>query len=34
VPLPIAQRTHRYIGSCGFPSLRIGRPKNAPEAQA
>jgi inosose dehydratase len=34
VPLPIAQRTHRYIGSCGFPSLELGRPKNSPEAQA
>ena len=27
VPFPIAQRTHRYIGSCGFPSLQIGAPK-------
>jgi inosose dehydratase len=27
VPLPIAQRTHRLIGSCGLPSLEIGRPR-------
>jgi inosose dehydratase len=37
VPLPIAQRTHRYIGGCGFPSLEIGAPKTrttGSEAQA
>jgi inosose dehydratase len=34
VPLPIAQRTHRYIGSCGFPSLQIGRPATGREQQA
>lgn len=27
VPLPIAQRTHRYISSCGVPSLQVGRPR-------
>ena len=37
LPLPIAQRTHRYIASCGLPSVEIGRPKSAAagtEAQA
>jgi inosose dehydratase len=34
VPFPIAQRTHRYIGSCGIPSLEIGRPRIAQEEQA
>ena len=37
VPFPIARRTHRYIGSCGFPSLQIGAPKTpvtGSEAQA
>ncbi|SFK37933.1 sugar phosphate isomerase/epimerase family protein [Geodermatophilus ruber] len=34
VPLPIARRTHRYLGSCGFPSLEIGRPTGSREAQA
>lgn len=28
VPLPIAQRTHRYLASCGFPSLQIGEPRS------
>lgn len=27
VPRPIAERTHRYIASCGIPSLEIGSPK-------
>jgi inosose dehydratase len=27
VPLPIAQRTHRYIGGCGLRSLELGTPK-------
>jgi inosose dehydratase len=22
-PLPIAQRTHRYLGSCGVPSVQF-----------
>jgi inosose dehydratase len=34
VPFPIAQRTHRYISSCGIPSLEIGRPRIAQEEQA
>jgi inosose dehydratase len=34
VPLPIAQRTHRYIASCGLPSLEIGRPNKTQEQQA
>jgi inosose dehydratase len=34
VPFPIAQRTHRYIGSCGIPSLEIDRPKITQEQQA
>jgi inosose dehydratase len=34
VPFPIAQRTHRYIASCGIRSLEIGRPRTAPEQQA
>jgi inosose dehydratase len=34
VPFPIAQRTHRYIASCGIRSLEIGRPRTAPEEQA
>ena len=25
-PLPIAQRTHTYLGSCGTGSVRIGTP--------
>jgi len=33
VPLPIAQRTHRYIASCGFPSLEIGTQKTVATAQ-
>jgi inosose dehydratase len=27
VPMPIAARTHRYIGGCGLRSLEIGTPK-------
>jgi inosose dehydratase len=27
VPRPIAERTHRYIASCGIPSLEIGVPR-------
>jgi inosose dehydratase len=35
VPLPIAQRTHRYIRGCGLPSLELGTPKTtAPVATA
>jgi inosose dehydratase len=34
VPLPIAQRTHRLIGSCGLRSLEIGRPRTAAEDRA
>ena len=29
MPFPIAQRTHRYIAGCGFPSVEIGRPTTA-----
>ena len=25
-PLPIAQRTHTYLASCGGPSVRFGQP--------
>jgi inosose dehydratase len=32
VPMPIAQRTHRYIGSCGIPSLQLGTPKTTATA--
>jgi inosose dehydratase len=34
VPLPIAQRTHRYIAGCGFPSLQIGTLKTRQEVQS
>jgi inosose dehydratase len=34
MPLPIAQRTHRYIASCAIPSLEIGRPKSSVEGRA
>jgi inosose dehydratase len=34
VPRPIAERTHRYIASCGIPSLSIGRPRTTAEEQA
>jgi inosose dehydratase len=34
VPLSIAQRTHRYIAGCGFPSLQIGTPKTPQEVQS
>jgi inosose dehydratase len=27
VPFPIAQRTHRYIAGCGFPTLQLGAPR-------
>jgi inosose dehydratase len=32
VPLPIAQRTHRYISGCGLRSLEIGAPKTVAAA--
>jgi inosose dehydratase len=32
VPLPIAQRTHRYIRGCGLPSLELGTPKTVATA--
>jgi inosose dehydratase len=34
VPMPIAQRTHRYISGCGLRSLELGTPKNAAEDRA
>jgi inosose dehydratase len=34
VPLPIAQRTHRYISGCGIRSLEIGRPATVTEPQS
>ena len=34
LPLGIAQRTHRYIGSCGLRSLEIGTPTTPEESQA
>jgi inosose dehydratase len=30
-PLPIAERTHRYIAGCGIRSLEIGRPRTSSE---
>ena len=33
-PFPIAQRTHRHIGSCRLPSLEIGRPTSSVEGRA
>ena len=33
MPFPIAQRTHRYIAACGFPSLEIGTPKTRQEQE-
>jgi inosose dehydratase len=34
VPMPIAQRTHRYISGCGLRSLELGTPKTAAEDRA
>jgi inosose dehydratase len=34
VPMPIAQRTHRYISGCGLRSLELGTPKNGAEDRA
>jgi inosose dehydratase len=34
VPLPIAQRTHRYLSECGVRSLEIGTPRTAKEVGA
>jgi inosose dehydratase len=34
VPMPIAQRTHRYISGCGLRSLELGTPRTAAEDRA